>query len=113
MPRETISSCVDPYSAKVGWYPDREVQVGVERSDEGSMLWLLFNDLGALGAEVRKMGLVQYDDDEQRGRALLNSLDVLSHNQYAGLWCTLDRQGCNRMIRILRKARDAAFGRDE
>jgi len=31
----------------------------------------------------------------------------------AGLWSDLDRQGCNDLIRILRRARDSAFGRDE
>lgn len=30
-----------------------------------------------------------------------------------GLWSTLDRQEINDLIRILRRARDAAFGRDE
>jgi len=30
-----------------------------------------------------------------------------------GLWADLDRQGCNDLIRILRRARDSAFGRDE
>jgi len=31
----------------------------------------------------------------------------------AGWFMQLDREGCNRAIRALRKARDAAFGRDE
>lgn len=113
MPRETIGSSVDPYCVKVGWATNQEVQVGVERADEGSMLWLLFNDHAALGEQVRKMANLKYDDDEHLGRELLNTLDLLSFNQYAGLWSTLDRQGCNRLIRIVRKARDAAFGRDE
>lgn len=30
-----------------------------------------------------------------------------------GLWTTLDRDGINRLIRVLRRARDQAFGRDE
>jgi hypothetical protein len=29
------------------------------------------------------------------------------------VWTHLDRRGCNQMIRTLRRARDAAFGRDE
>ncbi len=32
---------------------------------------------------------------------------------FTSLWGTLDRAGCNRMIKMLRKARDEAFGRDE
>ena len=30
-----------------------------------------------------------------------------------GLWGTLDRAGCNRLIKAVRHARDAAYGRDE
>lgn len=30
-----------------------------------------------------------------------------------GFFVDLDREGCNRAIRTLRKARDQAFGRDE
>ncbi len=30
-----------------------------------------------------------------------------------GLWSSLDRTGCNDLIRVLRRARDQAFGRDE
>ncbi len=29
-----------------------------------------------------------------------------------GLWMDLDRDGCNRLIRSLRKARDSAYGAD-
>lgn len=38
-------------------------------------------------------------------------LGVLS--MMAGLYATLDRDGINSIIRVLRKARDQAFGRDE
>ncbi len=30
----------------------------------------------------------------------------------SGLWMDLDRDGCNRLIRSVRKARDAAYGAD-
>lgn len=32
---------------------------------------------------------------------------------FDGLWVTLDRHGLNDLIRKLRRARDAAYGRDE
>lgn len=32
---------------------------------------------------------------------------------YSDLWVSLDRKGVNDLIRILRRARDAAFGKDE
>ena len=31
----------------------------------------------------------------------------------SGLWADLDRKGCNDLIRVVRRARDSAFGRDE
>ncbi len=33
--------------------------------------------------------------------------------EFTGLWGTLDREGCNRLIAAVRRARDAAYGRDE
>lgn len=38
---------------------------------------------------------------------------VVAHGGVPGWFVTLDREGINALIRNLRKARDAAFGRDE
>ena len=43
----------------------------------------------------------------------LNSLGGGDPARFTGLWGSLDREGCNRAIKMLRKARDDAFGRDE
>lgn len=110
MPKESVTSFASPYDTKVGWHVDCGVQVGVERADGGSLLWLLFPDLVALGEMVRAL---PSNAPEVVGRALLNELDVLSGTLYAGVWSDLDRQGCNRLIKLLRHARDAAFGKDE
>lgn len=32
---------------------------------------------------------------------------------FDSVWTSLDRQGCNDLIRLLRKARDSAFGSDQ
>ena len=48
------------------------------------------------------IGNVQVGVDETPGRV-----------GESGLWSTLDRKGCNDLIRVLRRARDASFGRDE
>lgn len=44
----------------------------------------------------------------------VNALDVSTQNgsDGAGMYATFDREGLNRLIRTLRKARDAAFGSD-
>lgn len=116
MPKETIPAVTDPYRVQVGWRPDGGVQVGVALLEGRSILWQLFGDektLGHLGSEVEKMGQISYDGDVHRGKALLDTLDVASNGGYAGLWSDLDRRGCNDLIRVLRRARDSAFGRDE
>lgn len=52
----------------------------------------------------------------ERGPELRVAGDVPAGMTFTGggpsLFVTLDRAGCNRMIRALRKARDAAFGAD-
>lgn len=39
--------------------------------------------------------------------------DVSSQEWWEGQWVDLDRQTINDLIRVLRRARDQAFGRDE
>lgn len=45
------------------------------------------------------------------GRAILNAITDSTEDN--GWWTWVDRASINRMIRILRKARDTTFGRDE
>jgi hypothetical protein len=45
------------------------------------------------------------------GRRILDS--VTGSRPESGLWTWLDRPGVNRLIRLLRTARDKSFGRDE
>ena len=54
-------------------------------------------------------------DGNQVEVAVINSLVKSEHpgDTSAGWFMQVDREGCNRAIRALRKARDAAFGRDE
>lgn len=117
MPRETIIPVCPPYEVKVGWKHAGDVQVGVEGQEGRSLFWLLLGTspgaLEWLGEQVEKLGQVDYGDHEERGRFLLNTLDTVSHGDCFGVWSTLDRHGCNDLIRILRRARDSAFGRDE
>jgi hypothetical protein len=88
MPKEMIRDLVELYDVHVGWEREKYVQVGVETSDGRSIADHLTMENGG--------------DDEPTTPA-----------DFKGLWGTLDRTGCNRLIRVLRHARDQAFGKDE
>lgn len=109
MPRETVTPMVGPYEVKVGWASGRDVQVAVTIEGDRSIFWTLFPDHRALGEMVRKL---PSNAPEVVGQALLNQLDVMT-DMATGLWSTFDREDVNRLIRVLRRARDSAFGRDE
>lgn len=121
MPKEVIGSATDPFEVEVGWSADKDVQVGVELCGERSLFWQFLGhtieDRAKLGDQVRRLALVNYEDDEQLGIAVLNLLDVCASAPgpfgYQGIHATLDRGGVNRLVRALRRARDSAFGKDE
>jgi hypothetical protein len=131
MPREMITGQDGTCNAHVGWFPDRDMQVGVETLDGRAIVDVLYGSdealerigRGAVNANLARMpefgarpGVPESVLWAELGRGLL---DVITGNpndpgvSYTGLWVTLDRYGCNRLIRALRKARDSAFGRDE
>lgn len=142
MPKEKIlpPGTTDVFQAVIGWTRDRDVQVGVAHVDGVSLFWQLvvgqLADIGEekaltrrlaeLGARIREdlglgtdippeirekdPGLLRHDADLASG--VLNLLDVFAHAP-SSVWADLDRQGCNDLIRQTRRARDAAFGRDE
>lgn len=123
MPREVVHTSIDgPYLAKVGWQADRHVQLGVEGDEGRSLNWLLHQDRAETIGDatlqmVRDMVKARGKDtpDEAFNRAVGEGvLDLLDTNggDYRGVWTNLDREGCNRLIRLLRRARDAAFGAD-
>ncbi len=58
---------------------------------------------------------VQVGVTTREGIPLVEQLaqDIDDPAKFTGVWGTLDRAGCNRMIKMLRKARDEAFGKDE
>lgn len=115
------------YHVKVGWTAEREVQIGIEANEGRSLFWTLLgcasNDAQDEG--VRRVGAwlraaieetstpVLELDDRQIARLVLNTLDGAANGQYGGVWVDIDRRGCNRLIGLIRKARDMAYGRDE
>lgn len=107
---DSVSPLVS-FDATVGW-GDGTVQLGVEDADRRALTWVLYGGVtNRIGEQVRKHGALEFDDDEALGRSILNSIDVAG-GVYSSLWATLDRDGINRLIRLLRKARDASFGSD-
>lgn len=122
MPKEVIRPATDPFEVKVGWDPNRaDVTVGVELMGERSLFWQFLghttDERVKLGDQIRRLALVNYEDDEQLGIAVLNLLDVCASAPgpfgYQGIHACLDRGGINRLVRVLRRARDSAFGPDE
>jgi hypothetical protein len=80
---------------------------------------------GGLEASAAHRHRGTIDAELELGRRILNALDCVPHMPaqdappgenvsygYKGVWATLDRHGINRLIRLLRKARDSAFGAD-
>jgi hypothetical protein len=97
MPKETVHDQAAMYDVRIGWMAGDAgyVQVGVETADGRAIVdWL-----------VKKPS----DEVRQTLDRLTGSGEVAA---FTGLWGTLDRDGCNRLIRALRRARDQAFGAD-
>lgn len=142
MPKETINPDGDGFIVQVGWQHGGSMQVGIEGKAE-TLLRQLYGDdesLARIGDAAAR--LIQEVWQTQGGVALGSKvLDLIDHNRsavtisatsvgpeppetptqvmlyaspaYRSVWSHLDRQGCNHLIRILRRARDATFGRDE
>jgi hypothetical protein len=139
MPRETIrmKNSDNVFDVKVGWTKDSYMQIGLEESLDRSLAWVLFeNKAEKIGEEVLKAiaaGVLDSDDftiktmdgklcineitrpltNEELGKTVLNILDVVTHGPVSGIWTTPSRHEVNDLIRVLRRARDSAFGRDE
>lgn len=127
MPKELIRDVAGGFDVRVGWQPDSYVQVGVELSGDEVILERLYGNRDVLREVGRTMldAIVKLDPlplttDEQvdaacdaTGRAVLEAVAAAGSEEFKGLWSTLDRDGCNRLIKVLRRARDSAFGRDE
>lgn len=129
MPRETVSGVDhDGYNVQVGWQADRDVQLGVEQAEGRALVSMVYGSPEALeriGRGAVTGGLAPFGPGADRmsgeeaadlGRAILNLVEGNPNDvesSCTGVWANLDRAGCNRLIRTLRRARDAAFGRDE
>jgi hypothetical protein len=88
-------------AVEIGWqkYPNGHVEIGT--GDE-ALIRSLIEDVRAA---------VDNATAAETGAA---AADAISHFFVSpALWVSLDRDGCNQLIKKIRKARDDAFGRDE
>lgn len=92
MPKERVRDIAGIFDVQVGWRSDGDVQVAVVTTD-GTPLSKVVESWRTDNGQERQ------DSDGEYVRS-------------DGIWSTLDRSSINRMIRLLRKARDAAFGTD-
>ncbi len=90
MPKEIIRDEAGMFDMVVGWTHGQSAQVGIQTSDGRSL------------ADVLRGGAAVEGQPPQEDPA-----------EFRSLWGTLDRAGINRMIAVLRRARDQAYGKDE
>lgn len=90
-------------------------------NEEAEMRDTIFRRLAELGALVNELHQPidpnlhdpgRLHEHAALGQAIIAALEP-DRLGCSGIWATLDRGGCNRMIRNIRKARDSAYGRDE
>lgn len=140
MPRETVPyhpTDGEPFKALVTWRKDADMQLGLEVADshdgQHSLVDALFGDaptataIGrllldklredwALTLQIPPVDFKTADEEAEFfaavGRTVLDAVTG-SQRDYLGIWWTPDRYQINALIRLLRKGRDEAFGRDE
>jgi hypothetical protein len=88
VPKEKIYDAANQFDIEIGWMKDNpDVQIGIGTHDGRSIAaWLAGTDY-----EPADAALPTFDS----------------------LWGNFGRDGINRLIRMLRKARDEAYGKDE
>lgn len=118
MPKERVNAGL-PFDVVVGWQKDCAVQVGVEQAAGFSLLQQLYGDQAVL--EGIGMAIIREDfrglPEVEIGAQVLRIVAESNPSPNApdginSIWSTLDRGAVNRLIRFLRRARDAAYGAD-
>jgi hypothetical protein len=98
MPRERITQTSSPFDVVVAWGRDTQVQVATTATD----------------ADERLRNWVETDSGTPpRTGDPTGTEPGTSFRMFDGWHTTLDRAGINKLIQVLRRARDQAFGRDE
>src|SRR5947207_9316654 len=98
MPRERITQTNTPFDVIVAWGRDTDVQVASTAAD----------------ADERLRNWVETDSGNPPHAGDPTATEPgTSFRMFDGWYASLDRAGVNKLIRVLRTARDQAFGRDE
>jgi len=113
MPKESVPvSDGESFRVKIGW-SEETVQIGVENVEGHSLLDTLYGDIETLRAIGRNFsGEANHTlSDVERGADIVEYI-AGRKPEFTGVWSTLNRNQINYLIRLLRKARDRAFGAD-
>jgi hypothetical protein len=95
MPKEIVHSRSEKFDIEIKWDAeglDPEVQIGIATRDNAKTL-----------ADALTPASMQLDPDERAKRL----------DEFRGIYGQFDRASLNRTIRLLRRARDQVYGRDE
>lgn len=138
--RNNVPDDEQPFELVVGWQKDMDVQVGIQKvdpktdSEPQTLIEVLFDNetLAEVGRMLRHdvVSLIELQQEEtyvtgekrptdgvsrdiEMAHAILQRLDEFLAPYGSSVWWHPTRGGVNNLIRALRKARDAAFGRDE
>jgi hypothetical protein len=95
VPKEIVHSRSEKFDIEIRWDAeghDPEVQIGLATRDNAKTL-----------ADALTPASMQLDADERAARL----------GEFRGIYGQFDRASLNRTIRLLRRARDTVYGRDE
>lgn len=117
---ETINANND---VLIGWYQDCSVQIGLQDPEQRSLLWKLFGSkeqrdhwAPQLIEYIQGLNLDLVDSKEEfADNVAKDILDIIEGYTLSvhSIWADLTRDEVNKFIKVLRRARDQAFGRDE
>jgi hypothetical protein len=111
MPKEKIYDLSELFDVEVGWAHGRDVQIGISTHDGRSLAEFLAGQGALEGGHVPPTHRQLDEPNDRHGYSTGTARTELP--QFQSLWASLDRAGINRLIKMLRKARDDAYGRDE
>lgn len=88
------------------------MRLGLTVSDSTIVETMYGDEVGAIGKAFRELVADETTpNDERLGAAIIQALAQVS--PFESIWSDMTRGECNELVRVLRRARNAAFGADE